>query len=288
MKLLVTGLSGFTGIHFAQSARQAGLAVTGLTADITDEQALHNEIQSLCPEVVVHLAGISFAAHRDAAEIYRVNTVGTRKLLTALAELAVPPKKILLASSASVYGNIEASPITETQAPAPISHYAASKLSMEHLAHAFDDRLPIVTVRPFNYTGPQQDRLFLVPKLVEHFVHRQSPLRLGNLNIRREFNDVRMVCEAYLKLIELGLPGQTYNVCTGVSYPLSQLIETLAAMTGFSPEITIDPALVRRDEAHDLRGDPTRLHSVTGPLPAYTLSETLRWMVEVAQQPSHG
>jgi len=288
MKLLVTGLSGFTGIHFAQSARQAGMAVTGLAADITDEQALHSEIQSLCPDVVVHLAGISFAAHRDAAEIYRVNTVGTEKLLTALAELPTPPKKILLASSASVYGNSEASPITETQAPAPISHYAASKLAMEHLAHAFDDRLPIVMVRPFNYTGPKQDSRFLVPKLVEHFVRRLSPLRLGNMNIRREFNDVRMVCEAYLKLIELGLPGQTYNVCTGVSYSLSQLIETLTAMTGFSPEITIDPALVRREEVHDLRGDPTRLHSITGPLTSYGLSDTLRWMIEAAQQPSHG
>ena len=288
MKLLVTGLSGFTGIHLSQRACQAGLDLVGLTADVTDRQALSSEIASICPDLVVHLAGISFVAHQQVSALYQVNTVGTELLLSALAELRVPPQKILLASSASVYGNSDLSPIAEAQAPAPINHYATSKLAMEYLARAFEDRLPIVTVRPFNYTGPNQDRRFLVPKLVEHFVHRREKVALGNLNVRREFNDVRMVCEAYLKLLEWGLPGQTYNVCTGVSYSLSHLIDVLSAMTGFSPEITIDPALVRPDEVHDLRGDPTRLHSVTGPLSPYGLTDTFNWMIETARQSVHG
>ena len=287
MKLLVTGLAGFTGTHLGPEAKRAGWQVLGLDSDLNDLDALTAEVSQKAPDAVVHLAAISHVAHPDTAQIYRVNTVGTTNLLDALAGLATPPMKVLLASSANVYGNSEVVPIVETQMPAPVNHYAVSKLAMELMARTFQDRLPIVTVRPFNYIGPGQSPRFLVPKLVDHFVQKRPVVRLGNLDVRREFNDVRMVCQAYLRLIEAGVAGQTYNVCTGQSYSIGQLLDTLRAITGHGIGVTVEPALVRQQEVYELYGDPARLILATGTLTTYTLHDTLQWMVRQACELPH-
>lgn len=279
MKLLVTGLSGFTGRHVAPVAQAAGWQVAGLDCDLNDARAVQETVDSESPDAVLHLAGISFTAHPDSAEIYRVNTVGTTALLQALVNTSKRPTKVVLASTATVYGNSEITPIVETQPPAPVNHYAASKLAMEYLAHSFDKRLPVVIARPFNYTGPGQGARFLVPKLIDHFMRRAPAVALGNLHVRREINDVRLVCQAYLGLIEKGVAGQTYNICTGVSYAVHDLLQALTALTGHHLEVTVDPAFVRHDELHELYGDPTRLTLALGRLKSYTLQETLQWML---------
>lgn len=283
MKLLVTGLTGFTGHHLAPMASANGLQVLGLGCNLHDAEAVQAAVDNHAADAVLHLAGVSFTAHPDSAEIYLTNTVGSTALLQALVRTPKKPHKVVLASSASIYGNSVIVPIAETQQPVPMSHYAASKLAMEHLARLYMDSLPIVIARPFNYTGLGQSGHFLVPKLVEHFAQKRPAIALGNLNVRREFNDVRFVCQAYLKLLEAGQAGQIYNICTGLSYSMQDLLKALTVMANHQIEVTINSNFVRQGELHELYGDPSRLQHTVGQLKGYSLQDTLQWMLTDAQ-----
>ncbi len=279
-KILTTGAAGFTGLFFKATAEAAGHIVVPMRANLTDKAAVAAEVAQAQPDAVVHLAAISFVGHADDAAFYAVNVVGTVNLLTALAALPVKPSKVLLASSANIYGNCDASPITELQPAAPVNHYAMSKLAMEHMALTYADRLPIVVARPFNYTGPGQAAQFLIPKLVSHFARKADRIELGNLHVEREFNDVRMVCDVYLRLLEKGAPGQAYNVCSGKPYTLQHVISTLEQITGHSMRVQVNPAFVRANEVHRLCGSPAKLLDCVGTVPVPTLEDTLGWMLE--------
>lgn len=279
-KILLTGAAGFTGIFFRAAAEAAGHQVLPLQVDLTDKAAVTDQVFRAAPDAVVHLAAISFVGHADDAAFYSVNVVGTMNLLVALAALPKPPSKVLLASSANIYGNCSASPIGEDQPPAPVNHYAASKLAMEHMARTCADHLPIVITRPFNYTGVGQGSQFLIPKLVEHFVRKATRIELGNLEIEREFNDVRTVCDAYLALLDRGQPGETYNVCTGRAHTLQHVLRLLADITGHHIKVHVNPDFVRANEVHHLCGSPIKLEECIGNLSNYTLTDTLRWMAK--------
>jgi nucleoside-diphosphate-sugar epimerase len=283
MKILLTGAAGFTGLFFKSAAEAAGHQVVALQADLTDKAAVAAEVLQAAPNAVVHLAAISFVGHADESAFYSVNMLGTLNLLAALAELPVPPTKVLLASSANVYGNCDASPITEDQPPAPVNHYAMSKLAMEHMARTYLDRLPVVFTRPFNYTGPGQAPNFLIPKLVTHFAQRAPVIELGNLHVEREFNDVRMVCDAYLGLLAHGVPGEVYNVCSGEPYTLQTVLDELQSITGHHLDVRVNPAFVRANEVHRLCGNPTKLLACVGPLRQPVLRQTLQTMLQVCK-----
>lgn len=280
MHILVTGANGFTGRHFRRVAESVGHTVWPLAADLTDKSAVLDEVTRARPTAVVHLAAISFVAHIDEIAFYNVNVLGTLNLLAALEALPVMPSKVLLASSANVYGNCIASPIAETQPPCPVNHYANSKLAMENMALTYADRLPLLIARPFNYTGIGQGQQFLIPKLVHHFALRARSIELGNLHVEREFNDVRMICEAYLGLLTYGLPGEVYNVCTGRPYTLKQVIGTLEQITGHSLDVQVNPAFVRANEVRRLCGNADKLIGCIGRLEDRSLTETLTWMTD--------
>lgn len=284
MNILITGASGFTGQHFENFATKAGHSIIALKADLSDKNAVKEEVEKTRPEAVVHLAAISFVAHEDASAFYAVNVVGTLHLLEALCALEERPKKVLLAGSAHVYGNSEISPIPETQCPAPGSHYATSKLAMEYMSRTYMDRLPIIITRPFNYTGPGQAPYFVIPKLVNHFAEKADSIQLGNIKVEREFNDVRMVCEAYLKLLELGIAGETYNICSEQPRALDEVIEILKRISGHRIEVQHNPAFFRNNEIDRLCGSVRKLKSVIGELTHYTLEDTLSWMLESTLQ----
>ena len=282
MKLLLTGAEGFTGRHFAAGARACGHEVVALQANLGDADALKAEVAQVAPEAVVHLAAISFVGHADASAFYNVNVIGTLNLLDALAALAHPPGRVLLASSANVYGNCEQSPITEAQPPAPVNHYAMSKLAMEHMARTYLDRLPLFFVRPFNYTGPGQAASFVIPKLVAHFARRAEAVELGNLDVEREFNDVRFVCEAYLQLLHKATPGEVYNICTGQPVTLKEVLALLSQITGHPLQVEVNPAFVRANEIHRLCGSPAKLDAAIGGIASPALADTLRWMLDAS------
>jgi len=283
LKILLTGADGFTGRPFSSHAIAAGHVIVPLRADLTDRDALISEVLEVQPEAVVHLAGIAFVGHADDAAFYAVNTTGTTNLLEALLQSPRRPRRVLLASSANVYGNSEHSPLDEGLAPAPVNHYAMSKLAMEYMARTYADRLDIIITRPFNYTGPGQDANFVIPKLAEHFARKAPSISLGNLDVEREFNDVRMVCDAYLQLLSHGVAGETYNVCSGRPYKLRHIIDTFTRLTGHALRVEIDPRFVRPNEVHRLCGNPEKLASLlrqhNKSLVAPTLDDTLQQML---------
>lgn len=288
MKILLTGASGFTGRPFAEMARAAGHQVVVLDCDLADKAALRQQVLAAAPDSVVHLAAISFVGQADENAFYAVNVVGTLNLLDAVLALPQAPQRILLASSANVYGNCDASPITESQPPAPMNHYATSKLAMEHMARTYGDRLSLLFTRPFNYTGVGQASQFLIPKLVNHFARRAPGIELGNLHVEREFNDVDMVCAAYLQLLEHGQPGETYNICSGNAYTLQHVIALLSQITGHQIDVTVNPAFVRVGEVHRLCGSPAKLQALPalqgGPFLSRSLEDTLRHMLAAAER----
>lgn len=279
MKLLVTGANGFTGQHFVARARACGHEVVALTANLNDPAALKAQIAGIAPEGVVHMAAISFVGQVVASAFYEINLIGTLNLLEALAVAPTPPRTVLLASSANVYGNCEQSPITEDQVPAPVNHYAMSKLAMEQLARTYQDRLPLFFVRPFNYTGPGQSQSFVIPKLVTHFAEGAPAVELGNLDVEREFNDVRFVCEVYLRLLEKARPGEVYNVCTGHPVTLTAVLALLEQISGHRLQVNVNPAFVRSNEIHRLCGSTAKLIGVVGEIAVPPLRETLSWML---------
>lgn len=279
MRLLLTGAKGFTGVHFAAMARGAGYDVYSLDSDLTDAAGVAAEVAKVEPTYVVHLAGISAVTHADQLDFYQVNLFGTQNLLQALADLPRRPTKVLLASTANVYGNQAGGNISESVCPKPVNHYAISKLAMEHMAATFFDRLPIVIARPFNYTGVGHDQRFVIPKIVDHFKRRAGTLELGSLDVYREYNDVRMVCDVYLRLLASGNAKDIFNVCTGKPYSLHDVLEMAESITGHKIEVVINPDFVRANELRCLAGDASKLRATIGDIDDYAMSETLNWML---------
>jgi nucleoside-diphosphate-sugar epimerase len=237
-------------------------------------------VEQVQPDVVAHLAGIAFVAHQDVEQIYRVNIVGTRNLLEALAAARHQPSSVLLASSANIYGNASVPVIDEKVAPAPANDYAVSKLAMEHMARLWMDKLPIIIARPFNYTGIGQSENFLLPKIVSHFRKHAARIELGNLAIARDFSDVRMVANSYRRLLAAGPAGEAFNVCSGHSHSLASLIDMMSDIAGYRIEVRVNPAFVRANDVLTLSGSNAKLRRTIGPVAPTPLVETLRWMYE--------
>lgn len=280
MRILLTGALGFTGQHFSKAAVKAGHEVLPLSADITDPSALALEVKMLRPDTVVHLAGISFVGHKNPRSFYDVNVIGCTNLLDALCALPHPPKSILLASSANVYGNCSQAPISENHAVAPINHYAMSKLAMEYMARTYLGKLCLFFVRPFNYTGPGQNESFVIPKMVAHFAHRAPVIELGNLDVEREINDVEFVCQAYLRLLPKAERGGVYNVCSGNPVALQRVLALLAKISNHHLEISVNPAFSRLNEVHRLSGNPEKLFHLIGNIEMPKLEDILLRMLE--------
>ena len=206
--------------------------------------------------------------------------MGTRNLLEALAFCDKKPEAILLASSANIYGQTTVDPIVETTPTNPLNDYAVSKLAMEQMARLWMDKLPITIVRPFNYTGVGQSLNFLLPKIVAHFQQSKKEIELGNLDVARDFSDVRMATRAYAKLLQLAPAGEVFNICSGQAYTLRQILTLMAEIAGYEIKVKVNPAFVRENEVKSLRGSNAILIEAIGSLEAIPLQETLRWMYE--------
>lgn len=289
-RALVTGRNGFTGRYVAAELEAAGYEVVGLsdrqdpdatgsiTANLLDREAVRAAVAAIQPDVVLHLAAISFVAHGDAEEIYRVNVIGSRNLLEALAQVEHKPQLVVLASSANIYGNAEGEQITEDTPPAPANDYAVSKLAMEHMARLWMDRLPIVITRSFNYTGVGQSDQFLIPKIVGHFRRGERVIELGNTEVVRDFGDVRDVGKAYAAIVKARVAGGTFNICSGVGHSLCDILDMMAEIAGYRIEVHVNQAFVRSNDVTRLVGSNGKLRQMTGILSVTPLRDTLAWM----------
>jgi nucleoside-diphosphate-sugar epimerase len=294
-RALITGVAGFTGRYLRAELEQHGWEVWGLgqqerpglaryrridLSEPSGQASLQALVEEARADAVVHLAGIAFVGHGDSAAFARVNVTGTRHLLEAVASASHRPSCVLLTSSANVYGNAREGMLDEATPSQPANDYAASKLEMEQVARGWRAHLPIVIARPFNYTGAGQGESFLLPKIVAHFRRRAQAIELGNLDISRDFSDVRAVVQAYRRLIERCPDGQTINVCSGRGHSLRDVLALAEDLTGHPMRVSVAPTHVRLNEVRALCGDASLLRSLIGDWDTPALRDTLRWMLE--------
>lgn len=273
-RVLVTGAGGFTGRVLVHRLRAMGVETHGLsrrgeggdkTCDLLDGESIARLLADIRPTHVFHLAAMSVTHGAGAAETYRLNVMGSINLLEALAAHA-DPRFVLMASSAAVYGPPGQDGLLSEDSPtAPISHYGISKLTVEQASRLYARRLPILTVRPFNYTGRGQSEDFVIPKIVAHFARRAPSIRLGNIEVFRDILDVESVVDAYLKLAAAGVVDQVVNVSSGRTVRIADVVAHLRAMSGLDIEVVTDPALLRPNEPVRIVGSNARLAGLIGP-----------------------
>jgi len=279
--VLITGGGGFTGIHLTQHLKESGFEVHQLESDLVNREAVFSEVVHLDIGFVVHLAAMSFAAESNITEIYKVNIKGSLNLLDSLVAKKDRPKKVIMASSATVYGNQEETILSEDLCPQPVSHYGCSKLSMEHLSRSYQKYFPITFLRPFNYTGVGHGEQFLIPKIVAAYKAGDRNIELGNLDVSREFNDVRDVCQIYEQFISSSIEGETCNVCSGKAISLMDIISLMNNIAGYEMNVSVNPDFVRDNEIKSLSGDIGKLKSFLNYEFNYDIKDTLRWMYEM-------
>lgn len=289
-RILVTGSNGFTGRYVYDALREVGHDVVGLVhgepgpaehrCDLTDGQAVDDLVAKLRPDGVIHLAAQAFVGHQDQREFYDINLFGTLNLLDAIEAHCDPHTRVIIASSANVYGAVANEHISEAVPPGPINHYAMSKLAMEYMVRARWERLPILVTRPFNYTGPGQHERFLIPKIVGHFRRNAACIELGNLDVARDFSDVRDIAAAYVALLQSDARSEVVNLCSGTVYGLGQVVAMMNALAGYEIEVKVNPDFVRADEIKRLGGDNSRYRQITGMGPAHSFADTLQNMYE--------
>lgn len=286
--VLVTGASGFTGRYMIAALKARGFHTVGLggagcgadvclSCDLTDRKQVAQMVYEARPTHVVHLAGIAFVGHGTPEDFYRVNLFGTLNLLDALVNLGTKPR-VLLASSANVYGDPNIDVVDESICPKPLNHYATSKLAMEHMARTYFGLMPMILARPFNYTGVGQTEQFLIPKIVGHFKRKEPVIELGNMDVSRDFSDVRDTVDAYAALLESDVESETINVCSGRAVSLREILGKVCTLAGYEIAVTVNPAFVRKNEIPSLRGNRSKLTSLVQCAEPRPLIDTLEWM----------
>lgn len=292
MRILVTGAFGFTGRHFIAQAQKQGhecvalsnkehlefVGIKTIVSDLTDKEALVTRLKTEQFDAVVHLAAISFVAHGNINEIYDTNLIGTINLVDVVNQLSSKPVHFVIASSGNIYGNAKQLPIVEESEFNPANDYAASKCAMEMALKVRSHNTMITVVRPFNYTGAGQAEHFLIPKIVAAFNRGDTSIELGNLDVSRDFTDVRDLVTAYLALLETRQEG-IFNVCSGEATSLTDIVKMCEKLSGRSIEVTVNPAFVRSNEVKVLYGDDRKLRRAIGDYRKYCIEETLAWML---------
>jgi GDP-4-dehydro-6-deoxy-D-mannose reductase len=304
VRVYVSGERGFVGGWLTRELAAAGHeVVAGPGPDVTDRAALVQHLRANEPDAIAHLAAVAFApdAAADPARALAVNVGGTLNLMEAIHSLPRTPAVVVVGSS-EVYGAPRQAdlPLHEGSPLAARHAYGISKVAQESVALAYAARegWPLCVCRSFNHTGPGQRPVFVVPALARR-VHalatgERDVIPVGNLDVSRDFTDVRDVVVAYRLLLE-GLadgriaPGGTVvNVAKGEAVPVRRILETLCRLADVEPRVEADPALVRPDDPPEIRGDASRLQALTGWRPERPLEATLGdvWHELVSRAPA--
>jgi len=314
VKVLVTGADGFVGEHLVEELLGAGHEVSASTltlpptrdtlsvdqlaaadwkaVDVRDHDALVRLISAVRPDQIYHLAGFSSGAlaRAQAAEALQVNAGGTVNLCEAVVavrdELQGFDPRILVMGSGDSYGDAarEDTPLSEELGLRPVSAYGLSKAAQELAAHTYRRArgLRVLVVRSFNLVGPGQAPYFVVPDFCTQVARiacgreREQIMRVGNLDVERDFTDVRDGVRAFAMVMDLAKPAAAYNVATGSSVPIRRILEWILDEAGVRPEIVSDPARCRSGEIARIRGDASRIRSETGWAPERDIEESVR------------
>ena len=289
-KVLITGIDSFTGTHLSSYLSSCGYEVYGTSlfggkekvykCNINNQSEFETVLKTVKPDFFIHLAAISFVRHEPKEDFYKINTIAVANLIESFVKLNINPKKIVIASSATVYGNLGIEILSEDLCPSPANHYGASKLAMEFMVKNYFDKLPIVILRPFNYTGIGQSENFLIPKIVSHYKNRKRTIELGNLDVIREFNDISFVCEAYKRVLESNTDSKILNLCSSRGIKLMDIISIMNRLANYEIEIKINPKFVRKNEIKKLIGSSKLLFETIGEIKQPPIEETLKVMYE--------
>lgn len=274
-RVLITGASGFIGQFvlkemlknedidfFAIDTRKIPNISTEKQelVSLLDKEKLMEIIKRYKPNIIIHLAAIALVTHDNVGEIYNVNVQGTENLLEVTQEYCDKGTRVILASTAGVYGNQKVEKYKEDLPYNPANNYSYSKMITEYLGKRYKDDLEIVTIRPFNIIGVGQSENFLIPKLVEHFANRKEKLSVGNISSFRDYVDVEYCAEVIMELVlREKIDFDILNICSGIPTSGEMILQLLQEMTSFKPEIEISKNFVRKNEVWRMIGDTTRL-----------------------------
>lgn len=300
--VVVTGAAGFAGGHLVEhlagshevvawARRPPPPELAGLASwrqlDLLDREAVRAAVQAVRPRAVYHCAGASRVdtSWSDPAQSLAANVLATHYLLDALRR-AGERCRVLVTGSAAVYAPC-ATRLGEDARIAPDNPYAVSKLAQEELAlRAVDeDGLDVIVARPFNHTGPRQTPAFVMASLARQIALAERGaiepvLRVGNLDAARDLTDVRDVVRAYALLAAAGVPGEVYNVASGVAHAIRSMLDQLLAIATVRVQIETDERRLRPTDRPILVGDASKLHALTGWTPRIPLDRTLHDLLE--------
>jgi GDP-4-dehydro-6-deoxy-D-mannose reductase len=278
-RLLVTGRHGFVGSALSRMVRDGAFADWCVidapeALDLRDPVGICSVVEGAAPDAVLHLAAQSWVpeALRDPAATLQVNLFGTLNLLQALKQCAFRGRMIYVGTG-DVYGVVPESalPVTETRLPAPRNPYSVSKVAAEALCYQWTitEGMDIVLARPFNHIGWGQSDRFVVSDFARQIIairqgRRKPAVAVGDIDVTRDFTDVRDVVNAYFALFASGVSGEVYNVCSGHEHSIRWLLGRLAALAGVAMTIEQDPARLRKAEQRRVCGDPTKIKRTTG------------------------
>ena len=310
MTVLITGIAGFVGGHLVDLLRAehpeegiAGVVRPGtatpdplregvrlLEADLEDAAAVESAVAAVRPDSIIHLAGQS-SVHEswsNPAATIRTNVIGLLHVFEAVRRRRLEPR-VLVVGSAEEYGAVEpdAPPLTEDAPLRPLSPYAVSKVAQGYLAlqYALSRDLAVVRTRTFPHTGPGRGEAFaessFARQIAEVEAGRRRPvLAVGNLDAVRDFTDVRDVVRAYWALLERGLPGEVYNVCSGRGRSIGDVLRSLLEIAGAQVDLQVDRERLRPSDLPSLVGDPRKVREATGWEPRIPLERTLRDLLD--------
>ncbi len=304
-KALITGIAGFVGSHLAELLLSQNFEVYGLCrprsktdhiesiirklhledADLLDSHSLYNTIARIKPDYIFHLAAQSFVPTSwvSPSVTLEVNIVGSANIFEAVKQVGINPV-IQIACSSEEYGLVYANelPITETNPLRPQSPYAVSKVAMDYLGYQYSCsyNMRIIRTRGFNHTGPRRGETFVTSNFAKQIAMiekgRQDPvIKVGNLDASRDWTDVRDMVRGYLLAVEKCDPGDVYNICSGKSVNVKDMLNMLLSMAKTKVKIEQDPARMRPSDVPVLTGDNTKFVKKTGWKPEIPFSKTM-------------
>lgn len=312
MRALVTGIGGFAGRYLLRHLSSQGDEVLGLaragdasdlpedlplfSANLLDREAVDHAVRSAKPDVVYHLAALSSTLDSLADPWATVgnNLQAQMNLLESLVRQA-PAARVLVISSSEVYGRVEAHhlPTGEDAPIRPFTPYALSKVGQDAMGYMYFAQrgVPVVRVRPFSHTGPGQDARFAIPNFARQVAEieaglREPVVRVGNLDVERDFTDVRDMVRAYHLAATLGQPGEVYNIGSGQPVRLADALDHLISLIRVAVRVEVDAGLLRPADVPRQWADSTTFHRLTGWAPRIAWDQTLQdtlndWRVKV-------
>lgn len=310
-KYLITGFSGFVSRHFLEYLDKNGISahVKGLDIidhdfkqenfksikfefdkiDLLDKGKVENILYEFQPNYILHLASFSSVAlsWKEPVRSFQNNTNIYLNILEAVRKINLS-SRILSIGSSEEYGDVDKNdlPLTEEHSLKPISPYAVARISQEFLSQIYANGygLDIVMTRSFNHIGPFQKDIFAVPSFVKQLVQikkngGKGELITGNLNIVRDFTDVRDVVSAYNLLLTQGKKGNLYNVCSGIGFSLKQIVDRICNILDIDVNIKLDPNLIRPNDNKIIIGSNKKIKISHKWEPRYTFDTSLNDMI---------